>query len=103
MAVDDRDDRLRAGLRGTQDLVLLRPVTAGIDDDQALRRIEDDAVAVGLASFLERAGNHQIGFAARRRGAQAKSDDCERLDHSHRVISPVKEDRIADVTDCPGC
>jgi hypothetical protein len=53
VAVDNRHDRLPARLCGGEDLLLLGWVAACVDDDQAPRRVEDDAVAVWLRTFLE--------------------------------------------------
>ena len=48
-------------------------VAAGVEDDQALRRVEDDGVAVGAAVERDCAGNQVIGLCGR-----GRADEQER-------------------------
>src|SRR3546814_5714163 len=60
VGVDDRRYGLTLGLRIAKQLVAMRGVTPGIDQDQPLRRVQEDAVPVRPLARNEAARNHLI-------------------------------------------
>jgi len=90
VAVDDGHDRLAARPRGGENPFLLRRVTAGIDDDQAFRRIEDYAVSVGLTALLEGARDEQI----RSGGCAAAGEEHQNGGHAFRHAPRLTKSRL---------